>query len=302
MRGDNVFIRAKSGLSNARVPGLNCPVTARRRVDADRKSKDANIQRDMIASGSTSQYVLGSTDAEQERLIRQAARLDPYTERLFRDAGMSRGQRILDIGSGVGDVAMLAARLVGPSGEIVGVERDERSIARARARVAEAGLHNVTFMQSDVSQVTSGAPFDGVVGLAFCSFYPMPRLLCVPSRSWSDPEACSLFTSRRGPLCFCLPPNSRCGWRALRSFARPFNAPEQTQTWNSCSSGRSERLACLRRPCGWKSPWAVIRSLQDGSTISCAVFARKCSSTIFPAKRWAISRRCGKGLTQSWWR
>ncbi len=54
MRGDNVSITAKSGLSNARVPGLNCPETARRRVDADRKSKHANIPRDMIASGSTS--------------------------------------------------------------------------------------------------------------------------------------------------------------------------------------------------------------------------------------------------------
>jgi predicted O-methyltransferase YrrM len=85
----------------------------------------------MTASSSTSQYVLGSTEGEQERLIRQAARLDPYTKRLFHDAGIGPGQRILDIGSGVGDVAMLAARLVGPSGEIVGVERDERSIARA---------------------------------------------------------------------------------------------------------------------------------------------------------------------------
>jgi 2-polyprenyl-3-methyl-5-hydroxy-6-metoxy-1,4-benzoquinol methylase len=85
---------------------------------------------------------------------------------------MGPGQRILDIGSGVGDVAMLAARLVGPSGEVVGVERDVRSIARASARVAEAGLHNVTFMQSDVSQVTSGEPFDGVVGRCILQFLP----------------------------------------------------------------------------------------------------------------------------------
>ncbi len=126
----------------------------------------------MTANGSTSQYVLGSTDAEQERLIRQAARLDPYTERLFRDAGMGPGQRILDIGSGVGDVAMLAARLVGPSGAVVGVERDVRSIAKARARAAEAGLHNVTFMQSDVTEVTSGEPFDGVVGRCILLFLP----------------------------------------------------------------------------------------------------------------------------------
>src|SRR5262250_2979089 len=98
----------------------------------------------MTASSSTSQYVLGSTDAEHERLIRQAGYLDPLTELLFRDAGIGLGQRILDVGSGVGDVAMLAARLVGPAGEVVGVERDVRSIARAKARVAEAGLTNVT--------------------------------------------------------------------------------------------------------------------------------------------------------------
>jgi protein-L-isoaspartate O-methyltransferase len=104
----------------------------------------------MPASDPTSRYALGSTDAEHERLIRQAARLAPFTERFFRDAGIGPGQRVLDIGSGVGDVAMLAARIVGPSGNVVGVERDTRSITRARARVAAAALHNVTFTQSDV--------------------------------------------------------------------------------------------------------------------------------------------------------
>ena len=79
-------------------------------------------------------YPLGNTDAEHERLIRQAARVAPTTERFFREAGIGRGQRVLDIGSGVGDVAMLVARLVGPSGEVVAIERDPKSIAKARAR------------------------------------------------------------------------------------------------------------------------------------------------------------------------
>ena len=82
-------------------------------------------------------YIFGSAESEHERLIRQAARLAPYTERFFREAGLDAGQRVLDIGSGVGDVAMLAARLVGPSGEVVGIERDPHSIARARARATE---------------------------------------------------------------------------------------------------------------------------------------------------------------------
>lgn len=67
-------------------------------------------------------YVLGSTDAEHERLTRQAKTLDPYTERLFRDAGLGPGQRVLDVGCGVGDVALLAASLVGETGHVIGVD------------------------------------------------------------------------------------------------------------------------------------------------------------------------------------
>ena len=128
----------------------------------------------MTTSHPSADYALGYTDAEHERLIRQAARVAPITERLFREAGIGPGQRVLDIGSGVGDVAMLAARLVGPSGEVVGVERDTRSIARARARVTEAHLHNVTFTQSDVGEIRDGKPFDAVVGRFILMFVPDP--------------------------------------------------------------------------------------------------------------------------------
>jgi hypothetical protein len=48
----------------------------------------------MTASSNTSDYALGSTDAEHERLIRHAARLAPLTERFLREAGISPGQRV----------------------------------------------------------------------------------------------------------------------------------------------------------------------------------------------------------------
>jgi ubiquinone/menaquinone biosynthesis C-methylase UbiE len=128
----------------------------------------------MTVSSPTSDYVLDSTDAEHERLIRQAARLAPLTERLFREAGIAPGQRVLDLGSGVGDVVMLVARLVGDSGEVVGIERDPRSLDRARARVAEAGLNNVSFVQSDVSQITASEPFDAAVGRLILMWLPDP--------------------------------------------------------------------------------------------------------------------------------
>jgi ubiquinone/menaquinone biosynthesis C-methylase UbiE len=126
------------------------------------------------ASSLSSDYALGYTNAEHDRLIRQAARIAPITERLFREAGIGRGQRVLDLGSGMGDVALLAARLVGPAGEVVGIERDSGSIARAKARVAEAGLRNVTFTQTDVNQIVSDKPFDAAVGRFILMFLPDP--------------------------------------------------------------------------------------------------------------------------------
>src|ERR1700736_2024806 len=126
----------------------------------------------MTTSGPPSPYALGSTDWEHDRLIRQGALLSPCTERFFREAGIGAGQRVLDLGSGVGDVALLLARLVGPSGGGGGVERDATSIARARVRVDEAGLHNVSFMQSDAAEVSSKRPFDAAVGRFILQFVP----------------------------------------------------------------------------------------------------------------------------------
>jgi ubiquinone/menaquinone biosynthesis C-methylase UbiE len=119
-------------------------------------------------------YALGYTNAEQERLIRQAAVIAPITERFFRQAGIRAGQRVLDLGSGMGDVAMLVARLVGPSGEVVGVERDANSIARAKARATVAGLDNISFLNSDVNNIAAHEPFDAAVGRFILMYLPDP--------------------------------------------------------------------------------------------------------------------------------
>jgi SAM-dependent methyltransferase len=119
-------------------------------------------------------YHLGYSDSEHERLIRQAIRLAPVTERFFREAGIGPGQRVLDVGSGVGDVAMLAARIVGPSGSVVAVERDAYSIERASARAMQASLGNIKFVHSDIDEYSTDQAFDGVVGRYVLQFLPDP--------------------------------------------------------------------------------------------------------------------------------
>jgi len=156
----------------------------------------------MATSSSGASYVLGATGREHERLIRQSRIFNPFTERLLRNAGISSGQRVLDIGSGVGDVAMLAAELVGPTGEVVGVERDANTLTIARSRVAEAQVRNVSLVETDVSQVASevsGKPFDAVVGRLILKFVPDPgAVLCARFRSWFGLEASLRFRMLTG--------------------------------------------------------------------------------------------------------
>lgn len=121
-----------------------------------------------------SAYPLGNTQAEHERLARQSQMLASATERLFRSAGISEGQRVLDLGSGAGDVAMLVARIVGEQGEVLGIERNGESLAWARERVRNEGLRNVRFVQADVSQVPANAQFDALVGRFILMFVPDP--------------------------------------------------------------------------------------------------------------------------------
>jgi ubiquinone/menaquinone biosynthesis C-methylase UbiE len=128
----------------------------------------------MSDSATTSPYVLGTAEAEHDRLMRQAALLAPYTERLFRDAGMGPGQRVLDIGSGMGDVALLAAQVVGPHGQVLGIDLDHAALARARQRAEAHDLRNLTFVQTDLAQFTAENSFDAIVGRLTLQFVPQP--------------------------------------------------------------------------------------------------------------------------------
>jgi SAM-dependent methyltransferase len=121
------------------------------------------------------EYAFADREREQRRLRGQAELIDPLTERAFRAAGLTAGMRVLDIGSGAGDVAMLAARLVGPDGEVTGVERDPAAVEYAAARVREEGMANVRFVRGDVQTLDCvEGPFDAVVGRVVLMYLPDP--------------------------------------------------------------------------------------------------------------------------------
>jgi SAM-dependent methyltransferase len=119
--------------------------------------EQANKHRDPV-------YVMGRTDAETRRLILAAEVLNPFTRRMLQDAGLQAGMRVLDIGTGAGDVALVAAELVGPGGRVVGVDANPQILNTAFARARAAGLDHVSFVAGDCRDATLGGPFDAIVG------------------------------------------------------------------------------------------------------------------------------------------
>ena len=72
--------------------------------------------------------------------------------------------RVVDIGSGSGDVAFLAARLVRPEGSVLGVDRDPAQVAFAEQRAKASGLTNVRFLAADFREIELSTAVDAIVG------------------------------------------------------------------------------------------------------------------------------------------
>jgi SAM-dependent methyltransferase len=109
-------------------------------------------------------HIVEPSERERLRRARQAERLRPHTLRLLNAAGLKPGDKVLDAGCGGGEVAFLSAELVGPSGVVVGVDRDPAQCERARHRARELGVENVVFLTADLGAFESENLFDAVVG------------------------------------------------------------------------------------------------------------------------------------------
>jgi SAM-dependent methyltransferase len=114
---------------------------------------------------------------EERRLVAQARLFEPVTEELLCQAGLGRGMHVVDLGSGAGDTAILAARLVGPTGRVSAVERSPEQAALARRRVADLGVDNVMFVEGDVAAFADlldgqAGPVDAVIGRLILMWVP----------------------------------------------------------------------------------------------------------------------------------
>jgi ubiquinone/menaquinone biosynthesis C-methylase UbiE len=136
-------------------------------------------------------YSLGADDAERTRLLAQCALHRAEAEDLLDRTGVGPGSRALDLGCGPLGVLDLLADRVGPSGQVVGVDREPRFLAMAARSLHERGLDRVGLVGADaVSTGLPSASFDLVHERLLLVNVPRPAAVVAEMVRLARPGGC----------------------------------------------------------------------------------------------------------------
>ena len=72
-------------------------------------------------------------------------------------ASLRPGETVLDLGSGAGFDCFLAARAVGPTGQVIGVDMTAEMVKQARANAAKAGVRHIEFRLGEIESLPVNA-------------------------------------------------------------------------------------------------------------------------------------------------
>jgi SAM-dependent methyltransferase len=111
----------------------------------------------------TRRYLLDSSDEDLQRLLNIAELSAEPTRTAFRKIGMKPGWRVIDCGCGPLGALAVMAEMVGPEGQVVGIDFSEPAVQRARSVASTLGLDNVEVRVGDVHDIDGqalGSAFD----------------------------------------------------------------------------------------------------------------------------------------------
>lgn len=219
--------------------------------------------------------------------------------RLVADARLRAGLRVLDLGSGTGYPALLAAQTVGSDGSVLGIDLAEQMLDAARRKASSLKLSNISFQTGDVTTLPfERASFDAVISRFCLMFLPeIPKAIAEISRVlkpgawlsaavWSAPEKNAYLTT---PLAIIkqfidLPPPDPTAPGIFR-LARPGDLEKMLQDAGFVNIAEEEYLAEVQFPSGEE----YYESLMDIAAPIQNVFARLSEQQQTEARRQIVS-------------
>jgi ubiquinone/menaquinone biosynthesis C-methylase UbiE len=100
--------------------------------------------------------------------------LAQHSEAVFPTLPVRKGDRALDVGCGFGDTAIRLARMVGPTGKVVGVDCCDAFLDHARQDIEASGLNNIGLLRGDAEIALPDQQFDFVFARFGTMFFSNP--------------------------------------------------------------------------------------------------------------------------------
>lgn len=152
-------------------------------------------------------YVLGTHDEEISRLGLQHRVWRPMVLDCWRNAGITKGSRVLDVGAGPGYATVDLAEIVGPMGHVLAVERSRRFIEAARNSCQLRELSQVGFQEADIMlEPLQASDFDAAWCRWVACFVSSPATLMQRINAALKPGGVAIFHEYANYATFQLAP------------------------------------------------------------------------------------------------
>ncbi|MDQ3988228.1 MAG: methyltransferase domain-containing protein [Actinomycetota bacterium] len=149
-------------------------------------------------------YTIDGGQPGKARLNVIAEMMRPTTASLLAAAGVPAGGHCLDVGCGGGHVSLDLARLVGPTGSVVGIDLDAQILELARSDATAAGVTNVTY-RLGAADTLDGGPYDVAYARFLLSHVGDPGGVVTAMTKVVTPGGVVIVEDIDDTACFCYP-------------------------------------------------------------------------------------------------